>query len=151
MVALPVLTRAMPASTRSVTLGRGAVGAGSAAAVPVGLAWTPDSDVHGRGFWSVTRHEDLVTVSRDTDTYSSAVGHIQIYDIDGDALDARASMIDTDPPMHTRLRRLVSSAFTPPHVQDYRVSVRRRVRRALDQLAPGGRLIAPVGPRAELR
>ncbi len=80
----------------------------------------PDSVSGGRGFWSVTRHADLVTVSRDTETYSSAVGHIQIYDIDDDALAARASMIDMDPPIHTRLRRLVSSAFTPRHVQDYR-------------------------------
>ena len=104
-----------------------------------GLVWTPD--VEGtRGFWSVTRHADLVTVSRDPDTYSSGVGHIQIYDIDEDALDARASMIDMDPPIHTRLRRLVSSAFTPRHVQNYRTSLRQRVRSCLDALdaADGG-------------
>ena len=47
-----------------------------------------------------------------SETFSSAVGHIQIYDIDDDALDERASMIDMDPPIHTRLRRLVSKAFT---------------------------------------
>ena len=99
-----------------------------------GLVWTPDHDEHGRGFWSVTRHDDLVEVSRDTTTYSSAVGHIQIYDIDEDALDARASMIDMDPPVHTRLRRIVSSAFTPRHVQAYRELVRLRVATALDAL-----------------
>ena len=81
-----------------------------------GLTWTEPGPGDRSGFWSVTRHQDLVTVSRDTATYSSEVGHIQIYDIDEDALDARASMIDLDPPMHTRLRRLVSSAFTPRHV-----------------------------------
>ncbi len=99
-----------------------------------GLTWTPDHATAGRGFWSVTRHEDLVTVSRDTSTYSSEVGHIQIYDIDPDALDARASMIDLDPPMHTRLRRIVSSAFTPRHVEGYRAAVRARVRAALDNV-----------------
>ncbi len=103
-----------------------------------GLTWTPDTADHGKGFWSVTRHADLVAVSRDTETYSSAVGHIQIYDIDADALDARASMIDMDPPMHTRLRRLVSSAFTPRHVQDYRVSIRQRVVAVLDALEAAG-------------
>lgn len=103
-----------------------------------GLTWTPDSDDAGAGFWSVTRHADLVSVSRDTDTYSSAVGHIQIYDIDEDALDARASMIDMDPPMHTRLRRLVSSAFTPRHVQSYRTSIRSRVNNVLDVLMANG-------------
>lgn len=103
-----------------------------------GLAWTGVSQSGGRGFWSVTRHADLVAVSRDTELYSSAVGHIQIYDIDPDALDSRASMIDMDPPMHTRLRRLVSSAFTPRHVQDYRTSIRARVVGALDRLVASG-------------
>lgn len=101
------------------------------------LTWSPDSD-GTTGFWSVTRHNDLVTVSRDTKTYSSAAGHIQIYDIDEDALAARASMIDLDPPVHTRLRRLISSAFTPKHVQDYREAIQVRVNRCLDDLAANG-------------
>ncbi len=102
------------------------------------LAWTPDAPSGDRGFWSVTRHHDLVEVSRDTATYSSELGHIQIYDIDDDARQARASMIDLDPPVHTRLRRLVSSAFTPRHVMSYRAGVRARVKRALDRLEAGG-------------
>jgi len=99
-----------------------------------GLSWTDAAPADQAGFWSVTRHGDLVEVSRDTTTYSSAVGHIQIYDIDDDALDARASMIDLDPPIHTRLRRLVSSAFTPRHVQQYELAIRERVGRCLDRL-----------------
>ena len=98
-----------------------------------GLCWNANT-----GFWAVTRHADVVEVSRDTTTYSSAVGHIQIYDIDDDALEARASMIDMDPPVHTRLRRLVSSAFTPRHVLDYRRMIRTRVRRCLDDIAADG-------------
>ena len=90
------------------------------------------------GFWAVTRHADVVEVSRDTTTYSSAVGHIQIYDIDDDALEPRASMIDMDPPVHTRLRRLVSSAFTPRHVLDYRQMIRERVCRCLDDITADG-------------
>ncbi len=89
-------------------------------------------------FWSVTRLADLVEVSRDTTTYSSEVGHIQIYDIDPDALDARASMIDLDPPVHTVLRRLVSSAFTPRHVQGYRQAIRDRVVDCLDRFEAAG-------------
>ena len=123
-----------------------------------GLTWTPASADGIRGFWSVSRHDELVKVSRDPETYSSGAGHIQIYDIDDDALDARASMIDMDPPIHTRLRRLVSSAFTPKHVQDYRPAIRERVRNALDSLemAGGGNwvdLIAkpiPIGVICEL-
>lgn len=103
-----------------------------------GLTWTDAAPGDRAGFWSVTRHADVVEVSRDTETYSSAVGHIQIYDIDEDALDARASMIDLDPPIHTRLRRLVSSAFTPRHVQQYEVAIRARVNRCLDELVSAG-------------
>ncbi len=102
------------------------------------LSWSEADERGDAGFWSVTRFDDLVTVSRDTETFSSAVGHIQIYDIDPDALDARASMIDLDPPVHTRLRRLVSAAFTPRHVQGYADAARHRVARCLDQLEGDG-------------
>ena len=47
-------------------------------------------------------------------------------------------MIDMDPPIHTRLRRLVSSAFTPRHVQDYRAAIRERVQTALDAFEAAG-------------
>ncbi len=102
-----------------------------------GLVRNPDGP-WGSGFWSVTRLDDLVAVSRDPVTFSSAVGHIQIYDVDEDVIDARASMIDLDPPVHTRLRRLVSSAFTPRHVQDYVGDVRRRIGDRLDALEAAG-------------
>ncbi len=103
-----------------------------------GLSWTPPSGGDRNGFWSVTRHAPVAEVSRDTDLYSSAVGHIQIYDIDEDALSTRASMIDLDPPVHTRLRRLVSSAFTPRHVQSYEAAVRSRIADCLDGLVRAG-------------
>ncbi|MDE0657278.1 MAG: cytochrome P450, partial [Acidimicrobiaceae bacterium] len=102
------------------------------------LSWTPPGGGDRTGFWSVTRHAPVSEVSRDTDLYSSAVGHIQIYDIDDDALSARASMIDLDPPVHTRLRRLVSSAFTPRHVQSYETAVRARIAERLDALMQSG-------------
>ena len=102
------------------------------------LSWTPPGGGDRTGFWSVTRHGPVSEVSRDTDRYSSAVGHIQIYDIDSDALSARASMIDLDPPVHTRLRRLVSSAFTPRHVQSYESAVRSRISERLDALVRHG-------------
>jgi len=110
-----------------------------------GLVRNPDGP-WGSGFWSVTRLDDLVAVSRDPQTFSSAVGHIQIYDVDEDVIDARASMIDLDPPIHTRLRRLVSSAFTPKHVQNYVGDVRRRIGARLDALeaAGGGDWVAEV-------
>ncbi len=102
------------------------------------LSWSPPSGGDLSGFWSITRHATTCEVSRNSRLYSSAVGHIQMYDIDEDALAPRASMIDLDPPVHTRLRRLVSSAFTPRHVQSYRTAVRSRIASRLDALCDAG-------------
>lgn len=102
-----------------------------------GLAWN-DSGPYGDGFWSVTRIADLVEVSRNPQVFSSEEGHIQIYDIDEDVRDARASMIDLDAPIHTRLRRLVSKVFTPKHVQSYLPTIRSRVVSVLDEVQSAG-------------
>lgn len=102
-----------------------------------GLAWN-ESGPYGDGFWSVTRIADLVEVSRNPEIYSSEAGHIQIYDIDDDVRDGRASMIDLDAPVHTRLRRLVSKVFTPKHVQSYAPNIKHRVVTLLDQIVANG-------------
>ncbi len=102
-----------------------------------GLAWN-ESGPYGDGFWSVTRVSDLVEVSRNPEIYSSEAGHIQIYDIDPDVRDARASMIDLDAPVHTRLRRLVSKVFTPKHVESYRPNISQRVDTLLDKVVTAG-------------
>ncbi len=102
-----------------------------------GLVWSPDTSTT-QGFWSVGRMADLVAVSRDASTYSSELGHIQIYDVDEDVRRVRASMIDLDPPVHTRLRRLVSAAFNPRHVQAHEAAIRARVRDRLDRLIAVG-------------
>ena len=72
-----------------------------------------------QGFWNVSQHQDLVAVNRDTATFSSEAGGISILTPDempGDGMgnDPRGlMMLYTDPPKHTRYRRLVSKGFTP--------------------------------------
>ncbi len=84
--------------------------------------WQPERQ--GRGFWAVTTHEDVVRVSKDWGTFSSQIGASALEDLDADALEARRSMIDTDPPAHTDLRRLVSPSLTARRVHDYEALVR---------------------------
>ena len=72
----------------------------------------------GQGFWNVVRHPDLVAVNRDTATFSSEAGGISILGPDempgGMGADPRGlMMLYTDPPKHTRYRRLVNKGFTP--------------------------------------
>ena len=62
--------------------------------------WHPWPD-RSTGFWAITRHADILEISRDTDTYSSAAEHVLLVDLDPDELEARRSLIETDPPEHT--------------------------------------------------
>ncbi len=86
-----------------------------------GIVWHPYND---GGFWAVTRHADTKTVSKNTATFSSAVGHTNLWDLEADALEARRSLIDTDSPDHTRLRRLIARAFTPKNIRRWEDTVR---------------------------
>jgi cholest-4-en-3-one 26-monooxygenase len=103
-----------------------------------GLAWNAIGGDPDDGFWSVGRFDEVAAVSRDPETYSSAVGHIQIYNIDADALEARASMIDMDPPEHTRLRRLVNPHFLPRNIKAYVPFIKARVTSLLDRMQAAG-------------
>ena len=66
----------------------------------------------GPGYWCVTRHEDIATISRNPEIYSSAQG-ITITDTPPEFLEFFSSMIAMDDPRHARLRRIVSKGFTP--------------------------------------
>ncbi|TWP32993.1 cytochrome P450 [Leekyejoonella antrihumi] len=111
-----------------------------------GLTWNKIDGSPTDGFWSVGRFDEVAHVSRDTELFSSAVGHIQIYSIDEDALAVRASMIDMDPPMHTRLRSLVNGGFIPRALKRYVSVVRERAATQLGELeaAGGGDWVASV-------
>lgn len=77
-------------------------------------------DGQGGGFWNLTLHADVRDANRDPDAFSSERGGISIFDAgervsDGEeSMDQRGlNMIYTDPPKHTRYRRLVNKGFTP--------------------------------------
>ena len=93
---------------------------------------------HGKGYWAVTRHDDLVAIHKDTATYSSETGATALEDLAPDAIEARKSMIDTDPPRHTRLRGLVNREFTPRAVMAYEQLLRELTRTILDAALPLG-------------
>jgi cytochrome P450 len=85
------------------------------------------------GFWLLTKHADVLAVGKDPQTFSSQVGHIALEDREADALAARQSLIETDPPDHTRLRKLVSYAFTRSKVKEYEDYTRMIARDLLDK------------------
>jgi cytochrome P450/nitrite reductase/ring-hydroxylating ferredoxin subunit len=95
------------------------------------LHWQEERD--GRGFWSFTRYEDIVAVSKDYQAYSSETGGTSLQDLTPEELELRKSMIDTDPPRHTRLRAIVNQGFTPRVVNAYEQRIRGLAREILDR------------------
>jgi cytochrome P450 len=100
-----------------------------------GLMWHPYGDT---GFWAVTRHDDAREVSRTPEVFSSAIGHTNLWDLEADALEARRSLIDTDAPDHTRLRRLIANAFTPKNIRKWEGTVRSITSELLDTFVEAG-------------
>ncbi len=89
------------------------------------------------GFWAVVRHRDLARVSSDWRTFSSAWGST-LEEMTPEELAARQSMMDLDPPAHSRIRRLLSRGFTPRVVSAYENAFRLMTRELLsDVLARG--------------
>lgn len=74
--------------------------------------WTEPGD-GTRGYWSFTRYEDIVAISRDTATFSSERGGTTLEDIPEADLQGRRTMIDTDAPLHTGYRKILAPSFNP--------------------------------------
>jgi len=87
----------------------------------------------GSGLWAVTKHADVIEVSRDYRRFTASRG-IRIEEMDPDELEARRSMMEFDPPEHTRLRRLVQPGFTPGVTATYELAFRKLVGVVLDRV-----------------
>ena len=74
----------------------------------------PVSRMEADGPWQVSRHADVHAVLRDNETFSSDVSIRPPEERDG------PSMLFSDPPVHNRLRKLVSRAFKPSHIERQR-------------------------------
>src|SRR6266567_8819999 len=83
--------------------------------------WNPQrrgaSGFDDEGYWVVTKHADVLEVSRDSELYSSQkktaiIRHAQ--QVTEESLEMqRLIMLNLDPPLHTKVRAIVSRGFTP--------------------------------------
>lgn len=105
--------------------------------------WNPESD--GAGFWAVTRHADIVEVSRQPLLFSSAYengGH-RIFNENEVGLTGAGDtaigipFISRDPPIHTRYRKFVMPALAPGRLGDIEARIRDRVRLLVDEIPMG--------------
>jgi cytochrome P450 len=86
------------------------------------------------GYWSVTRAEDIHTVSRDWKTYSSEVGGITAATVGFPLELLQAMFIGMDPPKHDRLKMLFQAGFTPKRIAAHGPAIRQIVSDVLDRL-----------------
>ena len=88
------------------------------------------------GYWSITTAEDVHTVSRDWQTYSSELGGITALTDSILPLELTRSMfIGMDPPKHDRLKALFQAGFTPKRIAEHEDEIRAIAARVLDGLA----------------
>ncbi len=85
------------------------------------------------GYWSVTTAEDVHTVSRDWETYSSATGITAINAVFPLEL-TQAMFIGMDPPKHDRLKALFQGGFTPRRIAAHEDAIRAIAAKVLDRL-----------------
>ncbi|SDM06654.1 Cytochrome P450 [Geodermatophilus siccatus] len=104
------------------------------------VAWVEEPALHGQpagpGFWLVLRHADVERVLRDPATFSSWLGATQVRDA-ADLAWVRRMMLNTDPPDHSRLRRLLTRSFTPRAVATLTGAIETTAARLVDQVVGG--------------
>lgn len=81
--------------------------------------------------WLLTRHEDVIRVSRDDATFSSATGNTFVPVPAGPD---SAMLPSLDPPRHTAIRRLVNQAFTARNVGKLEARLRQTARGIVDRV-----------------
>lgn len=106
----------------------------------------------GRGYWAVTRHADILHVSKNAATFSSARG-VTVLDTPQEFTEFFGSMIAMDDPRHARLRRIVSAGFTPRMLKRLEDSVQDLATRIVDDVAARGEcdFVVDVAARLPLR
>jgi long-chain acyl-CoA synthetase len=124
--------------------------------VPEPLLWRHSSGGRiphrGTGYWAVTTHEAVLAVSRRTEDFSSGRKGAFLVDprTPGDLAMTRQLLINMDAPQHVRIRKIVTSVFTPRSVQRLRDSIVGYATGLVDTVVRAGRFDAVTDLAAEL-
>jgi cytochrome P450 len=99
------------------------------------MCWTPWSQ--GEGFWSVTRHEDILKLNGQPDLLTSARG-IRMEDQTYEEYLARRTFQETDGAEHMATRIKVAKAFSKPVIAQFEPVIRQICAEILDDVLPHG-------------
>jgi cytochrome P450 len=86
------------------------------------------------GFWALSRFDDVIAAYRNWETYSSTGGIA----LEAGSTESAPSMIGLDPPLQTKLRKLVVRAFSPSRVGALEPRIRRLTTGLLDSFIEQG-------------
>src|SRR3954453_11517102 len=105
-----------------------------------------------RPYWAIVRHEDVRSISRDPERFCSSQG-VQFGDAPPEMLEASQSFLAMDAPRHTKLRKLVSAAFTPRQVKRIEDGIRANAARIIEEAGPtgGGGFVELIAKRLPLQ
>lgn len=96
---------------------------------------------HGKGYWSITRHADIVQMIRDVETFSSSRG-IRMEDQTHEEYMARRTFQETDGKEHRKVRMKVAKAFSAPVVAGFEQQIRDLCDPILDAALEKGQFCA---------
>ena len=108
------------------------------------IYWHEESLDFEPGFWALSKHEDIVRVSKDPMTFSSAVGGHLMTMGDPEVVDPSAvaaiigNMIGMDPPDHQIYRKMVAPSFTPKAIRTLEDDMRLKIRELLENVEDKG-------------
>ncbi|MCS5635850.1 MAG: cytochrome P450 [Myxococcota bacterium] len=92
-----------------------------------------------KGFWAVSRYQDVVDISLDQKRFSSERGTVLNNDLGPERIaQLRLWMINQDAPRHTKLRKLVNKGFTQRMVRQMDAHVRELSSEIVDRIARKG-------------
>lgn len=88
-------------------------------------------------FWALSRFDDVAPATKDHETYSSAKGAtLDMVKAPEQSIPVPKVIISMDPPEHNRMRKLVSSVFTPRAVAELEGMVREKIDSLVERLDP---------------
>ena len=92
----------------------------------------------GAGFWALTRHEEVQALGRDPFTFSVERQGNMIFDQFVEVPARPRMMLELDPPLHTRYRRLAKVGFSPRAIQRLLPAARARMSEIVDAALQAG-------------
>ncbi|HVF33204.1 MAG TPA: cytochrome P450 [Acidimicrobiales bacterium] len=94
----------------------------------------------GPGYRAVTKHADILEISRNPEVFCSGRGSTSITDLPPEFMELFGSFIVMDDPRHARLRGIVSRRFTPKQLQQVLDDVVHVADEVIDGVAEKGEI-----------